>query len=366
MKLTVKGISMKLTVSQLAERLGAELVGDGASQISAVGTIETASENEVAFIRDSKLHYAQPGTAADGKYLSAVKQSLAGAVITGMRIEDLDKPQLIVKNVNAALIEALNIFAPKLKPLAEGIDPSAKVAESAKIADSAAIGACAVIEDGAEIGANSVIAGGCKIGENSTVGKDCRLDSNVVVYHNCHLGNNVVIQANTTIGSTGFGYSLIEGSHKLIPHNGGVVIEDFVEIGANCCIDRAKFGNTIIGAGTKIDNHVQIAHNVVIGKNCLIVSLVGISGSCKLGDGVVLAGQVGLADNIEIGDNVKIGAKAGVMNDIGAGEKVLGSPAIKSKKALQIIGLTMRLPKLNKQLKQLSKRVDELEAAKDD
>jgi UDP-3-O-[3-hydroxymyristoyl] glucosamine N-acyltransferase len=363
--LTVKGISMKLTVLQLAERLGAELVGDGSGQIIAVGSIERAGKNEVAFIRGTKENRAHFGTAADVKYLSAVKQSVAGAVITGKRIEDLDKPQLIVKNVNAALIEALNIFAPQLKPLAEGIDPSAKVAESAKIANNAAIGAFAVIEDGAEIGANSVIAGGCKIGENSTVGKDCRLDSNVVVYHNCHLGNNVVIQANTTIGSTGFGYSFIDGSHKLIPHNGGVVIEDFVEIGANCCIDRAKFGETKIGAGTKIDNLVQIAHNVVIGKNCLIAGQAGISGSCRLGDGVVLAGQVGLADNIEIGDNVKVGAQSGVMNNIGAGDKVLGSPANNIKEALQIMGLMKRLPKLNKQLKQLSKRVDKLEAAKD-
>ena len=355
-----------MTVSQLAERLGAELVGDGSGQISAVGSIETAGENEVGFVRGSKGTQVRFGTAGDEKHLAAVKQSLAGAVITGIRIEDLDKAQLIVKNVNAALIEALNIFAPNLKPLPEGIDPSAKVADSAKIANSAAIGACAVIEDGAEIGANSVIAGGCKIGENSTVGKDCRLDSNVVIYHNCHLGNNVVIQANTTIGSTGFGYSLIEGSHKLIPHNGGVAIEDFVEIGANCCIDRAKFGNTIIGAGTKIDNLVQIGHNVVIGKNCLIVSLVGISGSCKLGDGVILAGQAGLIDNLEIGDGAIVGAQSGVMKDIGAGEKVLGTPANNIKEALQIMGLTKRLPKLNKQLKQLCKRVDKLEAAEDD
>ena len=364
--MTVKGISMKLAVSQLAARLGAELVGDGSGQISAVGSIETAGENEVAFIRGSKENPVHFGAAAGGRHISAVKQSLAGAVITSMRIEDLDKPQLIVKNVNAALIEALNILAPNLKPVTEGIDPSAKVADSAKIANSAAIGACAVIEDGAEIGLNSVIGSGCKIGENSTVGKDCRLDSNVVVYHNCHLGNNVVIQANTTIGSTGFGYSLIDGSHKLIPHNGGVVIEDFVEIGANCCIDRAKFGNTIIGAGTKIDNLVQIGHNVVIGKNCLIAGLVGISGSCKLGDGVVLAGQVGLTDNIEIGDGVIVGAQSGVMNDIGSGERVVGSPAINSKDAFQIVGLTKRLPKLVKQLKQLCKRVERLEAAKDD
>ena len=356
---------MGLTVAQLAERLGAELVGDGGGQISAVGTIEAAGENEVAFIRDSKLHYVKPGTAAEGKYLSAIRQSLAGAVITARRIDDLDKPQLIVENVDASLIEALNIFAPELKPAAEGIDPSAKVADNARIDKGAAIGAGVVIEDGAEIGLNSVIGSGCKIGQNSKVGKNCRLDGNVVVYHNCRIGNNVIIQANTTIGSTGFGYSFIDGSHKLIPHNGGVVIEDFVEIGANCCIDRAKFGNTKIGAGTKIDNLVQIAHNVVIGKKCLIAGLVGISGSCTLGDGVALAGQVGIADNIKIGDGTIVGAKAGVINDIGPGEKVVGSPAINRKEALQIVGLTLRLPKLNKQLKQLDKRVENLEKTKE-
>jgi UDP-3-O-[3-hydroxymyristoyl] glucosamine N-acyltransferase len=357
---------MQMTVAQLAERLGAELTGDGSGQISAVGTIEAAGENEVAFIRDSKLHYEPDGTTADGKYISAVRQSLAGAVITGRRIEDLEKPQLIVKNVNAAVIEALNVLAPELKAAAEGIDPTAKVADGANIADNASIGAGVVIEDGAEIGPNSIIGSGCKIGQNSKVGGNCRLDSNVVVYHNCTIGSNVVIQANTTVGSTGFGYSLIDGSHKLIPHNGGVVIEDNVEIGANCCIDRAKFGNTIIGAGTKIDNLVQIAHNVVIGKNCLIAGLVGLAGSCKLGDGVVLAGQVGLADNIEIGDGVIVGAQAGVMNNIKDGITVVGSPAIDRKEALHIMGLTMRLPKLNKQFKQLSKRVDKLEAAKND
>jgi len=343
---------MRLTVAQLAEQLGAELVGDGSEQISTVGTIETGDENTVTFITDSR-------------HISALEKSRARAVIVGGRIEGLAKPQLIVENVNAALIEVLNIFAPKLKAVPEGIDLTAKVADSAKVAKGVAIGPGVIIDGGVEIGENSIISSGCKIGENSKIGKNCRLDSNVVVYHNCIIGNNVIIQANSTIGSTGFGYCFIDGSHRLIPHNGGVVIEDFVEIGANCCIDRAKFGNTIIGAGTKIDNLVQIANNVVIGKNCLIVGQVGISGSCKLGDGVVLAGQVGLADNIEIGDGAIVGAQAGVMNDIGAGEKVLGSPAIGRKEALLIMGLTKRLPKLVKQLKQLSKRVEKLKKAKD-
>ncbi len=356
---------MRLTVAQLAERIGAELVGDGSGQISAVGTVESAGENDVTFVIAPKRNYVHLKNLTDVRHIAGLEQSRAGAVIVARRIEGLAKPQLIVKDVNAALIEALNVFGPALKAAAEGIDPTAKVAADARIAKGVAVGAGVVIDDRVEIGENSVISSGCKIGENSKVGRNCRLDSNVVVYHNCTIGNNVVIQANSTIGSTGFGYSFIDGAHRLIPHNGGVSIEDFVEIGANCCIDRAKFGNTIIGAGTKIDNLVQIAHNVVIGKGCLIASLVGISGSCKLGDGVVLAGQVGLADNIEIGAGTIVGAQSGVNHNIAAGQRVLGSPAIEGKEALQVFVLTKRLPKLVEQLKQLSKRIEGLEKAKD-
>jgi UDP-3-O-[3-hydroxymyristoyl] glucosamine N-acyltransferase len=191
------------------------------------------------------------------------------------------------------------------------------------------------------------------------------LDSNIVIYHNCRLGNNVIIQANTTIGSIGFGYSFIDGKHKLIPHNGAVVIEDFVEIGANCCVDRAKFGNTIIGAGTKIDNLVQIAHNVVIGKCCIIAGQAGISGSCKLGDGVVMGGQSGVADNIEIGDGTMVGGKSGVISNVAAGQQLLGMPAIDRKESLRVTAFARRLPKLVEQIKQLINRVERLEAAKD-
>jgi UDP-3-O-[3-hydroxymyristoyl] glucosamine N-acyltransferase len=344
---------MKLTVAQLAERIGAELVGDGRGQISAVGAVEAAGEGDVTFITNDK-------------HIPRLKKSRVGAVIVGRHIEGLAEPQLIVKNVDAALIETLNVFAPKLKAATKGIDPTAKVGQNVKIDKGVSVGAGVVIDDGAEIGENSIIASGCKIGENSKVGKNCRLDSNVAIYHNCTIGNNVIIQANSTIGSIGFGYSFIDGSHKLIPHNGGVVIEDFVEIGANCCVDRAKFGNTVIGAGTKIDNLVQIAHNVVIGKCCLIAGQVGISGSCKIGDGVVLAGQAGLVDNIEIGEGAMIGAQAGVMNNVSAGQKLAWSPAIDYKEALRVVSNIMHLPKLAESLKQLHKRIEILEAAKDD
>jgi UDP-3-O-[3-hydroxymyristoyl] glucosamine N-acyltransferase len=344
---------MRLTIAQLAERIGAELVGDGSGELKAVGGIDAAGESDVTFITKKK-------------HVSRLKKSRAGAVISSELIENLAKPQLIVKNIDAALIETLNVFAPKLTVAAEGVDPTAKIGRNVKIAKSASVGAATVIDDGVEIGEKSVIAGGCKIGENSRIGRNCRLDSNVVIYHSCTIGNNVIIQANSTIGSVGFGYTFIDGRHQLIPHNGGVVIEDFVEIGANCCVDRAKFGNTRIGAGTKIDNLVQIAHNVIIGKCCLIAGQVGISGSCKLGDGVVLAGQVGLVDNIEIGDKVIAGAQSGIYHSVEAGKKIFGYPAFERTEALKIISLTRRLPKMAESLRQLHKRIERLESAKDD
>ena len=347
---------MKLTIEELAKKLGAELAAEASQAgkpITGIGPLHTAGESEVTFVTGQK-------------HQAGLAQSKAGAVIVPERLEGFAGPQLLVKNVNAALIEALKIFAPPLKGIAKGIDPTAKLGQNVKIAEGVSVGAGVIIDDGAQIGSNCVIGNGCKIGENSKLGDNCRLDANVVVYHNCSLGSNVIIQANSTIGSTGFGYAFIEGSHRLIPHNGGVIIEDFVEIGANCSVDRAKFGNTIIGAGTKIDNLVQVAHNVIIGKCCLIAALVGISGSCRLGDGVVLGGQVGLADNIEIGDGTMVGAQAGVMSSVGAGLKLAWTPAIKREEALRVIGMSLRLPKMAEQLRHLSKRVDKLEAAEDD
>jgi UDP-3-O-[3-hydroxymyristoyl] glucosamine N-acyltransferase len=343
---------MELTVNQLAQRLNAEIIGDGGGVIRSIGPLGTAGNETLTFL-------------ADEKHLAEFKKSCCGAVIVNKAIDGLSQPQLLVKNVNAALIEALKIFAPKLQPASPGVDPTAKVAAGVKIGKNASIGEFAVIKTGVEIGDDTIIAAGCKIGQNVKIGQATRLDCNVVVYHNCIIGNNVIIQANTVIGSVGFGYYFIDGAHRLIPHNGIVVIEDYVEIGANCCVDRAKFGETRIGAGTKIDNLVQIGHNVIIGKCCLMAGQVGISGSVKIGDGVVLAGQSGVADNLEIGDGVMVGARSLVLKSVGPGNHVLGSPAIESKEALRVWICTERLPKVMEQFKTLTARVDKLEAAKD-
>jgi UDP-3-O-[3-hydroxymyristoyl] glucosamine N-acyltransferase len=343
---------MELSVKQLAERLNAELVGDGGGLICTVGPVGAADQAALTFL-------------ADDKHLAGLIASRAGAVMVAKMIAGLSMPQLVVKNVNAALIEAIKIFAPKLQPATPGVHKSANVAEGVKLGKNVSIGPFVVIETGAEIGESTIISPGCKIGQNTKIGSNTRLDANVVVEHNCVVGNSCIIQANTTIGSTGFGYYFINGSHRLIPHNGNVVIEDFVEIGANCCVDRAKFGQTRIGAGTKIDNLVQIAHNVIIGKCCLIVAQVGIAGSVKIGDGVVFAGQAGASDNIEIGDGVILGARAVALNNIEPGKRVMGFPAIEHKEALRVMVSTRRLPKLLEQFRELSARVKKIETAKD-
>ncbi len=338
------------TTAQIAEKIGARLEGDSSVEIKSIGPVEAACETDITFV-------------VDDRRLAALTKSKAAAAIVNKLVDDFRGAQLIVKDVNAALIETLKLFAPKLKPAARGVHPSSVIGRNVEIAESASVGPNVTIADNVHIEDNCVLAAGVRVGENSIIGHDSRLDSNVVVYHNCRIGRGVIIQANTTIGSTGFGYAQVNGRAMLIPHIGGVIIEDFVEIGANCCIDRAKFGNTVIGAGTKIDNLVQIAHNVVIGKCCLIIGQVGIAGSSRLGDGVILAGQVGLVDNVTVGDGAVVGAQAGVMRDVPAGKKVLGSPAIDYAEKLRQITITQRLPE---QLKELTKRVNALEAAADD
>ncbi len=346
---------MKMTVEQLAKQLKAELNANTKNLdglITSVAPVQSATQSDVTFLTDDR-------------HKAAIKESRAGAVLVNKFMDGLKIPQLIVENVNKALIATLNIFAPELKTPQPGIHPSACIAKSAKIDKNASIGALVFIDENVEIGANTIINSGCSIGQNSKIGMNCRIDCNVAIYHNCKIGNNVIILANSTIGSDGFGYEYFEGAHHHIPHNGGVIIEDFVEIGANCCIDRAKFDNTIVGAGTKIDNLVQIAHNVVIGKCCLIASQAGIAGSTKLGNGVVLAGQAGLKDHIEIGNRVIIGARAGVVKSVPEGYKMAWTPACEWNEGMRIMAHVKHLPKMAEQLKQLSNRIKELEVAKD-
>lgn len=340
-----------MLLSDIATILQAQLIGDGQQEITAVNTIQDASATEICFLTSVK-------------HVKKLAQSDAGAVLAGRQLDDCRITQLVVEDVNAALITLLKLFAPQLKTIT-GIHPTAVVEQTAELDKTVAVGPHVYIGHKVRIGTNTIIGPGCSIGENTTIGSGCRLDGNVVVYHNCQIGNLCIIQSNSTIGATGFGYSFIDGQHRLIPHNGGVILEDGVEIGANSCVDRAKFGNTVIGAGTKIDNLVQVAHNVKIGKLCLLAGQVGIAGSTVIGNGVVFAGQAGATDNIKIGDGAVLAIKSATTRDIPARETVLGMPPQNLQRELRCIAVYQRLPEMAKQIKQLDKKVEKLEAAKD-
>ena len=346
------GQVLNLSISELAERLGAQVIGDASHKVNGVSSLDLAGSEDVSFV-------------ASEKHADKAKESKAAAIMVSQRLEGVSGTQILVENVDAALIKVLGIFAPKLT-VTGGIHPSAVVEDSAVIGGNVEIGAGAYVSHNANIGSNSIIAAGCKIGENVVIGENSHLDCNVVVYRNCRIGNHCVILANATIGATGFGYVFLDGRHQLIPHNGAVIIEDAVEIGANTCVDRAKFNNTIVGAGTKIDNLVQIAHNVVIGRCCLIVAQVGIAGSSRLGDGVVMAGQAGASDNVTIGDRSMLGSRAVAFSDLEPDGKYLGFPARNMADEQRSMACVRHLPKMAKELKELAKRVKELESAKND
>ncbi len=342
----------KISLNELAEKIDAQLVGDGSVEINNLTSLQKAQPDQLTYIESMK--YA--AKAADTK---------AAALLTSQQLENFEKPQLIVKNINAAVIDILNLFAPKLKPVEPGVNSSAFIETTAKVAATASIGPNCCIGHNAVIGENCILASGVSIGENTQIEENTRLDSNVVVYHNCKIGKNCLIQAGSVIGAIGFGYSFIDGQHRLIPHNGGVIIEDCVHIGANCCIDRAKFGDTIIGAGTKMDNLIQFGHGSRTGKCCIIVSQVGIAGSVEIGNGVVIGGQVGIANLVKIGDGTKIGAQSGLMSDVGPGLELLGAPAVDAKERFRQMMATQKLPEMVKEIKRLNKRLEKLESSAD-
>lgn len=341
-----------ISLSGLAARLDAKLRGDGALPVRGVNTIDDAGADEICFLTSKK-------------YQKQLAQSKAAAVLTAQEAADCPIAQLVVPDVNKALIAALRLFAPELSML-EGVHPTAAVEEDAVLGADVSVGAGAYIGHSVRVGDGTVIGSNCSIGEGTRIGARCRIDSNVAVYHGCRIGSDCVIQSNSTIGAAGFGYVYLDGRHQFIPHNGGVILEDGVEIGANSCVDRAKFGNTVIGAGTKIDNLVQVAHNVVIGRGCLLAGQAGVGGSCRFGDGVVLAGMAGVSDNKTIGAGTMVGAGSIVCTDTEPGRKVWGMPAIDSNMQIKSLSVFKKLPQMAKELKELLRRVEKLESSKND
>ena len=338
-----------MKLSEIVERLGGSLEGDGELEILAVAGLKEAGKGDLSFL-------------ANPKYASQVAETAASAVILS---NDWDRPAACaivrVENADQAFAEAAEFFHEPVPAPKAGIHPTAVVAESAQLGDGVSIGANVFIDEGVIIGSNTVVQANCTIGYKTVIGDDCLFYPLVSTREFTEVGSRVIIHNGTVVGSDGFGYAVQEdGSRTKIPQIGRVVIDDDVEIGANVAIDRARFGKTRIGKGTKIDNLVQIAHNVVIGEHSVLCGQVGISGSSTIGSKCILAGQSGLAGHLEVGDGAIVGAQAGVMKDVPAKDFVIGAPAMNHLQTKKMIASLITLPKFKDKVKQLEAKVASL------
>ena len=339
-----------MKLSEIAERLGTTVEGDGELEITAVAGLKEASGSDISFL-------------ANPKYASHVADTAAAAVIVPA---DWDRAAscaiLRVENSDQAFAEIAEFFYEPVPAPALGVHPTAYVAESAQLAEGVSIGAHCTIEEGVVIGRNTVIQSNCVVGYKTSIGDECLLYPLVSTREFSEIGNRVIIHNGSVIGSDGFGYAVQDdGSRTKIAQIGKVVVEDDVEIGSNVSIDRARFGKTKIGKGSKIDNLVQIAHNVVIGEHTVMCGQSGISGSTTVGSRCILAGQAGLAGHLEVGDGSIIGAQAGVMKDVAPKDFVIGSPAMPHLLAKKMIANMITLPKLKDKVKQLEGSISKLQ-----
>ena len=341
-------VARRFTLGALAAALGAALEGDPDRVITGVAPLESAGPDHIAFLTDPR-------------YRERAKTSRAGAFLVPLDTVDVPAPTLRTAAPQDALIDLLLLFHPPVSPT-PGIHPTAVVAADACVDATAAIGALAIVGAGARIAASVRLHPLVYVGADAEVGEGSELYPHVVVRERVSLGRRVIVHAGAVIGSDGFGYVPGPDGHRKIPQVGTVIIEDDVEIGANSAIDRAMLGATIVRRGTKIDNLVQVGHNVEIGERSILVAQVGISGSSRLGRAVVLGGQVGIADHVTVGDEAKIAAQSGIHADVPAGERLLGTPARPITQAKRIMLAENHLPEFARRLRALERRLERLEA----
>jgi UDP-3-O-[3-hydroxymyristoyl] glucosamine N-acyltransferase len=336
------------TLGQIAAALGITVDGDASRVVTGVAPLETAGPEDISFLTSSR-------------YRPAAQASRAGAFLAPPDAGDLPAPVLRSPSPRLSLVGLIALFHPPAEVL-PGIAPTAVVAPDATVAPSASIGALAVVESGAIIGPGARLAPLVFVGAGAEIGEDCVLYPHVVVREGVRLGRRVVVHAGAVLGSDGFGYVFDGEAHRKIPQVGSVRIEDDVEIGANATIDRATLGDTVVRRGTKIDNLVQIAHNVEVGEDVILAAQVGIAGSSRIGRRVVLFGQVGVADHVTIGDDTVLAAQSGVAQDVPGGEKIAGTWGRPIVQARRIWLAEAELPDLLRRVKELERRIEELTA----
>lgn len=340
-----------MTVAELAALVGGRVVGDGAALVKSVASIESAGEGAVVFVEDAKHVESARGCRASCVIVPE------GARVEGARsLIEAARPKLAF----ALIAEVL--YAPKRREAS--VHPSAQVAAGAVLGEGVYVGACAVIGEGARVGEGTQVLAGAVVGEGATVGRGCVLHPNVVLYENVLIGDRVVLHAGVVVGADGFGYVRdAEGVYHKFPQVGTVVIEDDVEIGAHSCVDRGALGETRVGRGTKIDNLVQVGHNVQIGERVVIAAQTGISGSTVIESDAVIGGQVGMGDHARVQSGAVIGSQAGVLpGKIVRPGVWWGTPVQPLEEYKRLNAMWGRLPRMREEIKELRAQLKELEA----
>ena len=344
---------MEFTAKQIADFINGRVEGDANAAVHTFAKIEEGQPGAISFLSNPKYTH----------YLYDTKSTIV-LVNEDLEIEKKISATLIrVKNAYEAVAKLLQLYE-SMKPKKTGIDPLAFVSPKATIGKDVYIGAFACIGDGATIGDGTQIYPHVVIGDGVNVGAGCLLYPNVTIYQGCRLGSNVTIHAGSVIGADGFGFAPNVDGYEKIPQIGIVIIEDNVEIGANTCVDRSTMGATVLRKGVKLDNLVQVAHNVEVGENTVMSAQVGIAGSTKVGSWCMFGGQVGLAGHITIGDHVNLGAQSGVPSSIKPNQTLIGTPPMEPTPYFKSQAIFRRLPDMYKELSALRKEIEELKAKK--
>ncbi|MHC4645018.1 MAG: UDP-3-O-(3-hydroxymyristoyl)glucosamine N-acyltransferase [Planctomycetota bacterium] len=335
------------TLGELAEYVGGRVCGDPNIIIASASTLGRAGEGDISFL-------------ANTKYEKHLRTTKASAVIVGRETPNASVPLLVAEDPYYAFMQIMVLLHGHRKHKKVGISPRASISDNAKIGADCHIHDFATIADDARVGDCCIIYPGAYVGQGVQIGNDCIIYPNVTIYDGCQIGNRVIINANSTIGEDGFGYASHKGVHHKIPQTGTVVIEDDVEIGTCCGIERGTLGDTVIGQGSKLGDLIAIGHGTKIGPHCLLVAQVGIAGSTTLGHHCVIGGQVGIVGHVNIGNNVTVAAQAGVINNIADGQVVLGAPAIEANQGKRAYSMIQYLPEMRQNIRNIETQIKQL------
>jgi UDP-3-O-[3-hydroxymyristoyl] glucosamine N-acyltransferase len=341
------GFMITKTLGELAQYVGGRVLGDANVKIGAAATLGRAGEGDISFL-------------SNDKYEKQLLTTKASAVIVGKDTITASAPLLVADDPYYAFMQIMVLLHGHRKHKKIGISPRAIISDSAKVGAGCNIHDFVTISDGAKIGDGCVIYPCAFIGENVQIGNDCLLYPNVVIYEGCKIGNRVIINSNAAIGEDGFGFATHNGVHHKIPQIGSVIIEDDVEIGACCGIERGTLNDTIIGQGSKLGDLIAIGHGTRVGPHCLLVAQVGIAGSTTLGHHCIVGGQAGIVGHIAIGNQVAIGAQAGVINNVSDGKVILGAPAIDAGQGKRAYGMIQYLPEMRQSIRDLKAQMKQL------